>query len=169
MSFKKNLLKKIKIDTLSDKLAAGLGPPDSGRRLDKQVMRTLLQMAPYKQHQERDLEMYIKENGDRNKKQILVLDNDLAIYDTDIADVALRKSPTVKEMISIRNVVKILSDSDVVKSKKEASLRTVQKECIEQLDLDYSESDIEEIKTEGRQSLETGDIPGVREIGRAHV
>ncbi len=163
MSFKENLLKKIKIDKLSDQVAASLGPPESGQKLDKGIMRNLLNMAPYKVRQERDLELYVKENGEPNKKQILVLDNDLAIYMTDIKDVVLRKSPTVKEMISIRNVIKILNDSDVVKSKKETSLRIVQKECIEQLDLEYSEQDIEDINRDGQQSLETGDTQGITE------
>ncbi len=163
MSFKENLLKKIKIDQLSVQVADSLGPSESGRKLDKESMRNLLKMAPYNVRRERDLELYIKKNGESNKQQILVLDNDLTIYTTTVSDVALRKSPTVKEMINIRNAIKILNDSDVVKSKKETSLHTIQKECIEQLDLDYSEYDIEKIQKDGQQALEIGDSNGVME------
>ena len=53
------------------------------------------------------LDLYIKDI-DAEKTRILVLDNDLAIYNTSVYDVAMRKSPTVKEMMNPFNVVKIL-------------------------------------------------------------
>jgi hypothetical protein len=79
------------------------------------------------------------------KTRILVLDNDLTIYHTTVEDVVLRKSPTVKEMVSIRNAIKILNDKDVVISKKEASLKTIRDICIDQLDLHYTAADIDGI------------------------
>ncbi len=162
MSFKENLLKKIKIDKMTKIVLNSIGPPDSGRKIDKQTMRSLLKMGSYQFIQERDLDLYIlQENGDL--KRILVLDNGLAIYNTTIEDVVLRKSPTVKEMLNIRNIIKILNDKDVVVSKKEESVKTIQKECIDMMDISYNESDIEEIEKDGAAALERGDADGVIE------
>ncbi len=162
MSFKENLLKKIKTDKITKIVLNSIGPPDSGRMLDKQTMRSLLEMGSYQFIQERDLDLYIlQENADL--KRILVLDNGLAIYNTTVEDVVLRKSPTVKEMLNIRNVIKILNDKDVLVSKREESVKTIQKECIDMLDLSYNESDIEKIEKDGAAALEIGDADGVME------
>ncbi|HUV50251.1 MAG TPA: hypothetical protein VMW78_04450 [Anaerolineae bacterium] len=162
MSFKENLLKKINIDKTTKIVLNSIGPPDTGRKLDKQTMRSLLEMGSYQLIQERDLDLYIlQENGDL--KRILVLDNGLAVYNTTVEDVVLRKSPTVKEMVNIRNIIKILNDKDVVLSKREGSVKTIQKECIDMLDLSYNESDIEEIEKDGAAALERADADGVIE------
>ena len=163
MGFKENLLKKIRIDALAQKVIDSMGPPDSGQRIDKEIMKQLLGMGAYTAIGERDLELYILE-GDETIGKILVLDNDLAIYHTSAADVGLRKSPTVKEMISIRNIKKILTDADVVMSKKAISVKTVQKECIDLLDLSFEASDIQALATDGIAALESRDIDGVLEI-----
>ena len=160
MSYKENLIKKIKIDNLTSQVLATIGPPDSDRRLDKKLMRSLLAMSPYTYRKERDLDLFLKD-ADAKKTKILVLDNDLAIYNTSVEDVALRKSPTVKEMINIRNVIKILNDSAVVISKKEESVRTIQKECIDLLDLTFDESDLDEIVNDGTASLQREYADGV--------
>jgi hypothetical protein len=162
MSFKKNILKKIKINKTARQVIVSIGPPDSGRKIDKDAMRRLLEMSPYTHRKERDLDLYLEDTA-QEKKKILVLDNDLAIYNTLVEDVALRKSPTVKEMISIRNAIKILSDSDVVISKKEASVKTIQRECIERLDLSYDDSDLDDIIKDGIASLEREYMDGVVE------
>ena len=162
MSFKDNLLKKIKIKTMSKKVLSSIGPTDSERKTDKATMGLLLEMSPYTLHKKRDLDLYLK--GDPEEKgEILVLDNELAIYNTTVDDVTLRKSPTIKEMVSIRNAIKILSDSDVVISKREESINTIQKECIDMLDLSFNKADIEEIEKEGSVSLENGYSDGVIE------
>ena len=162
MSFKENLLKKIQINQLSQKVLHTIGPPDSGLKVDKEAMRSLLEMGPYQHHQERDLDLYIERN-DEGQPDILVLDNELPIYRTTVEDVAMRKSPYTKEMLSIRNVIKILKDSDVKISRKEASLKIVQKKCIDQLDLDFTESDIVSIAREGSDSLANGYTDGIIE------
>jgi len=162
MSFKENLLTKIKIDRLAHQVIATIGPPGSDRKVDKNLMRSLLEMTTYTYRKERDLDLYLQD-VDAEKTKILVLDNDLAIYDTDVEDVGLRKSPTVKEMISVRNVIKILNDSDVVISKKEDSVKTIQQECIEKLDLSFDASDIDEIVKDGGVSLEREYTDGVVE------
>jgi len=162
MSFKENLLKKIQIGQLSRKVLASFGPPGGPGKVDKDAMRSLLEMSPYHYRKERDLDLYIEKiDGEQNK--ILVLDNELPIYRTTVKDVAIRKSPYTKEMLSIGNIIKILKDSDVKISRKEASVQIVQQECIDRLDLSYNASDIEMIAKEGAASLENGYADGILE------
>ncbi len=163
MSFKENLLKKIEIDNLATRVIASMGPPESGRKVDKEAMRGLLEMAGYSLRKERDLDLYL-EDETTTEGNILVLDNDLTIYDTTVEDVVIRKSPYLKDMISIRNIVKILNDKDVVVSKKEASVRHVQQACIVKLDLSYDSSDIADIAIDGVASLESNYTDGVIEV-----
>ena len=162
MSYKDNLLKKIAIDRLVRTIAGAIGPVESGKRIDKAVLGQLMTFFPWSRKQERDLVLYLEADSPE-KTRILVLDNDLTIYNTTVEDVVLRKSPTVKEMVSIRNAMKILNDKDVVMSKKDASLKTIQKICIGELDLSFSASDIDGIAGEGRASLENGNAQGVQE------
>jgi len=162
MSFKENLLTQIKINKMAQQVIASIGPIDSGRKIDKKIMRELLEMADYSYKRKRDLDLYI-EDPDAKKTRILVLDNDLAIYNTSVYDVAMRKSPTVKEMMNPFNVVKILKDSDVVISKKEDSVKSIQRECIAKLDLSFKSSDLDEISKDGLASLENGYSDGVIE------
>lgn len=163
MSFKENLLKKIRIDETAKKVKASVGTPDSGRRIDKNFMRELLETGQRIYRKERDLDLYVNGSPETGEGDILVLDNDLAIYKTSAEDLAMRKSPTVKEMVNIRNIIKILNDSDVVISKKEASVETVRKECVALLDLSFDESDINMIAKEGLASLEGRYTEGVIE------
>lgn len=162
MSFKDNLLKKIKINQLSREVRASIGTAESGLKIDKDAMRSLLTMSPYEYQKERDLDLFIlkRENG---LNHILVLDNELPIYETTVEDVLIRKSPYTKEMLSIKNIVKILKDSDVKLSRKEASLDRVQKQCIDALDLIYDAADIEAIAREGADALDNNYSDGIIE------
>jgi hypothetical protein len=162
MSFKTELLKKIKIDRLADIVSQSIGDFESGRKLDKRAMRQLLEMGSWQPKTSRDLELYVTGDGVA-KELVLVLDNGLGIYRTTIEDVTLRKSPTVKEMISIRNAIKILNDSDVLESKKERSVETVQNRCVEALDLSHDRGDLTEITNDGKTALENRDSDGVLE------
>jgi len=162
MPFKENLVKKIEIDRLARTISGAIGTVDSGKRIDKAVLSQLITYFPWTRRQERDLEMCLEVDGPETTR-ILVLDNDLAIYRTTVADVVLRKSPTIKEMISIRNAFKILNDNDVVVSKKEASLKTIQDISIGELDLNFTADDIEGIAEDGIAALEAGNAAGVQE------
>jgi len=162
MGFKENILRKIEIDQLARQTIQSLKPPRTGSQFDKTSMRKILALGKLPTRKERDLELYIIEN-DAEKKKILVLDNGLAIYHTSINDVCMRKSPTVKEMLSIRNAFKILNDKNVVISKKEDSVRTIQATIISNLDLVYTAADIENIEKEGQASLESRYADGVVE------
>ena len=162
MSFRDNLLKKIEIDKNAKAVLDSIGPAGSVHKVDKTSMIYLLDRAAYRYEKKRDLDLYYKEQDD-GKKRIVVLDNDLSIYHTTIDDVVIRKSPYVKEMISIRNVIKILNDTDVVVSKKEASVRAIQKESVDALDLSFDESDLEEIQKSGTEALAISNSEGVME------
>jgi hypothetical protein len=162
MSFKENLLKKIRIKQLAHEVLASIGPAESGRKIDKDAMRSLLEMSPYQYQQARDLDLYIKK-GDGEPDRILVLDNELPVYKTTVEDVLIRKSPYIKEMTRIGNIIKILKDSDVKVSRKEESVKTVEKECIDRLDLSFNAADIKEMASEGLTALENGYAEGVKE------
>ncbi len=157
MAFKENLLSKIQIQRLSKQVLQSIGPPGTSQKIDKEAARQLLALSPYTQRRERDLELYVAETAGK----VLVLDNEFPLYQTSIQDVALRKSPTVKEMLNIRNVIKILNDSDVIISKKEDSVKAIEQESLCQLDLSYTAADIRSLAEEGRFSLELGDSDGV--------
>ena len=162
MAFKENLLAKIKIKRLAAEVIASIGPEESGRKVDRDAMRSLLEISPYQYQKVRDLDLYV-ENIDQQKKKILVLDNELPIYQTTIEDVAMRKSPLIKEMANIRNMIKILKDSDVKISRKEQSVNTVRDECLGQLDLSFGETDIDQIAKDGQAAFERDYPDGVRE------
>ena len=162
MSFKQSILKKIEINKLAAKVRASLVPKGDVQKVDKTSMQQLLGLAGYERTHRRDLELYIG-TGVEKPERILVLDNGLAIFQTTIEDVVLRKSPTIKEMISIRNVVKILKDDDVVVSKKTDSVKAVRKEAIETLDLSYTNEEIDAIRLDGAASLESGYADGIIE------
>lgn len=156
MSFKANLLEKIAIDRLSEDIAAAIGSVDSGKRIARSQLEQLMTHFPWTHRQERDLDLYL-EDSKAARGRILVLDNDLTIYNTTVDDVLLRKSPTVKEMVSIKNAIKILNDADVIESKKARSLETIRQICIDRLDLHFGAAEIGQLADEGIAALEVGD------------
>lgn len=163
MGFKENILKKIRFDQLHKTIVNSLGPPDSDRRLDKEAMARLLKYSTYKATQVRDLELYVKpDSGD--PPTILLLDNELKIYKTTPEDVALRKSPTVKEMVSIRNAIKILNDKDVVISRGRDTADAVHTELVAALDLSFTVADLDALVADGNAALENKYADGVLEI-----
>jgi len=162
MPFKENLLTKLKIDRLAAKVIASIAPAGSGIKVDKDAMRGLLELSAYQYQKVRDLDLYV-EDIDPEQKKIFVLDNELPIYRTTIDDVAMRKSPLIKEMVKIPNIIKILKDADVKLSRKDESVRAIQKACIERLDLSFNQSDIDEIAEDGKVSLERDYADGVVE------
>jgi hypothetical protein len=60
MSFKENLLAKIKIDRLAAKVIASIAPVESGSKVDKDAMRSLLEMSRYEYQKVRDLDLYVE-------------------------------------------------------------------------------------------------------------
>ena len=164
MGFKENLLQKIAIEKLAAQVLATVEPQADAAKFDKDAARRLIEMGGFHHLalKDRDLELYILEDKGE-KKKIVVLDNGLAIYDTTIDDVVMRKSPTVKELVNLRNARKILSDSDVRVSKRTDSVRTLKTILVDRLDLTYTESEIDGIAYDGAAALESNDMDGVLE------
>jgi len=153
MSFKENLKKKMLIDSLSKTVSQSIGPSGMSRRVDKETMRRLLALSPFVLENRRDLELYFREL-EPGLGEVLVLDNELPVYrNTSLEDVTLRKSPELKEMVSIRNIIKILNDSDILMCKGREALGYVQRLALDLLDLRYDERDIEEMADEGLKGL----------------
>jgi len=162
MSFKENLLKKIEINRLADQVNASLVPKGDIQKVDKTAMRQLLDHGDFRRENRRDLELYLPA-GSAPEQLVLVLDNGLGFYRSGVDDVALRKSPTVKEMVSLRNIVKILRDEDVLISKKADTVDKVRQKALDRLDLRFTEADIDQLRLEGTASLENGYAEGVIE------
>ena len=162
MGFRENLIKKIEIDRMARQVDASMGPPDSGRRIDKPLARRLFEEAGYRRLDKRDLELYLRPVAGK-ADQVLVLDNDLPLYATTAEDVTLRKSPIVKEMVKIRNIFRILNDADVLVSKKSETVAAVRQDCLAGLDLAFTGADIAAIADQGRSSLENGYAEGLTE------
>ena len=139
-----------------------MGSVDSGKRTDIDAVRELLELSPYKPHTVRDLELYIPA-VDGDIYPIIVLGNDLPMYKASTDDIAMRRSPTLKEMISIRNAIKILNDSDVLVSKGPDTVATIQDACLGSLDLQFDQSDLAAIADDGKASLENAYQEGVIE------
>ena len=120
-------------------------------------------MSPFVVEKRRDLELYFRQL-EPGIGEILVLDNALPLYGkTTLDDVTLRKSPELKEMISIRNVIKILHQSDVIMSKGRDALRYVHDRALDLLDLRFEEKDIEEMANDGIDALAREDSEAVME------
>lgn len=162
MGFRENLLKKIEIKQLTGQVLGSIVPNDSSKRIDLDAMRRLLEMGPYHYRRERDLDLYCENAGD-DRQMIIVLDNELKIYHTDVEDVALRKSPTTKEMVNIRNAIKILNDKKVVVSRKGDTVQQVRSRLIDALDLSFSATDIEALVKDGSDALQNNYADGVVE------
>ena len=164
MGFAENLRRKIDIEEKVRRILGQWGPPGSGRRMDKQIVKELLEEGGFRHEGVRDLDLYfLAEPHPDTPPRILVLDNELPIFDATAEDVAMRRSPTVKEMISIRNAVKILKDTDIRVSKREESLERLRRRLIDALDLSFTEADIAQMADDGKLSLDKDYTDGVRD------
>ncbi|MDY6837932.1 MAG: hypothetical protein SWH78_08160 [Thermodesulfobacteriota bacterium] len=163
MSFKENLKRKMLIDSLTRTASQSVGAPGVHRKVDKETIRKLLSLSPFIFEKRRDLDLYFREL-EPGLGEILVLDNELPLYGkTTLDDVALRRSPELKEMVNIRNVIKILKDSDILMCKGREALRYVQDRALELLDLRYEPKDIEEMADEGLEAIARVDSEAVME------
>jgi len=163
MSFKENLKTKMLIDRLTRTVSLSIGSPGNYRKVDKDTMRKLLDLSPFVFEKRRDLDLYFREL-EPGKGEILVLDNELPLYGkTTLEDVTIRKSPELKEMVKIRYIIKILSDSDILMCKGREALHYVQDRALELLDLRYTEKDIEEMADDGIDAYARADPEAVME------
>ena len=162
MSFRENLLQKMELDRLAARVIASCGTGKSSHPIDKETMRKLLNLSPYQYRHERDLDLYVKDTGEE-LKMILVLDNELPIFRSTIKDVVTRRSPRTLEMWNFRTIRNILVDSDIKLSSRADSVETVLRDALAQLDLTYTDKDIENLAREGMAWLAGRDANGVGE------
>ena len=164
MSLKENLKKKILIDGLAKVVSRSIGPPGGPRKIDKESMRKLLSFAPYVLEERRDLELYFREL-EPGMGEVLSLDNELPLYGkTSIEDVTVRRSPELKEMVNLKNVIKILNVKDILVCNGREAVEYVKDRALELLDLSFDEKDVDEMAREGVDALVGADSDGVTEI-----
>jgi hypothetical protein len=163
-TFQENLLRKIELDRLASRVVASIGAADQlPRHIDKESMRSLLELSPYRHLQERDLDLYVKP-VEGELKMILVLDNELPIFRSTVKDVVTRRSPRTLEMWKISTIRHILVDSDIKISTRQDSVATVLKDAVAQLDLTYADKDIKDLAREGMAWLAGKETQGVEKI-----
>ena len=163
MSFKENLKKKILTNRLSSTVCQSIGSPDSTRKIDKESMRKLLALSPFVSAERRDLELYFREL-EPEIGEIISLDNELSLYgNTTVGDVALRRSPVVKEMVNIKNIIKILNDKDIRICKGSDTVHHVQNLALGLLDLSFSEEDVQGLVDDGIDAMAREDSDAVLE------
>jgi len=160
MSFQENLLRKIELERLAYQVIASCGTEQSRHPIDKEAMRSLLELSPYQYQRQRDLDIYVKPVGGE-LQMILVLDNELPIFRSTVKDVVTRRSPRTLEMWNIRTVRNILVDSDIKISTRGESVETVLGDSVAQLDLTYTDTDIENLARDGMGSLAGSNASGV--------
>ncbi|EFK10008.1 conserved hypothetical protein [delta proteobacterium NaphS2] len=162
MSFKENLKIKMKIDKLVKKLISTMKEPPGKWWLDKVLTEELLHMTDFKHEKVRDLQLYVRPwTGEI--MEVLVLDNALPIYRTTVHDVVLRKSPCWHEMVSIRNIRKIMNDKDVIISKGKASLQKLHADALALLDFTYTGDDMALLLEDARRGLDRKSIERIQE------
>lgn len=162
MSFKENLKVKIKLDRLLRELVSTIREPPGKRWVDKVLTQELLDFTDFEHKKFRDLHLYIHPlKGEI--MEVLVFDNELPIYHTTLADVALRKSPRWQEMFSIRNIKKIMNDQDVIVSKGMESFKRLHANALALLDLTYTRDDLALLLEDARQGLERESIEQIQE------
>lgn len=161
MSFKENLTAKIKIKKLFHSLVSTIKEPPGKRWLDKALARELLDMTDFEHEKVRDLKLYVRPL-EGWIMEVAVLDNELPIYHTTVADAALHKSPHWKEMFSIRNVRRIMNDQDVIASKGKESLRRIRDVAMAMLDLTYTGDDLALLLKDARRALEQNSVAGIQ-------
>ena len=162
MSFKENLKAKINLDRLLQKLVSTIREPPGRWWLDKILTQELLDMTDLKHEKVSYLHLYVRPL-EGEIMEVLVFDNELPIYHTTVADVALRKSPYWKEMFSIRNIRKIMNDKDVIISKGKESLKRLHANALVLLDLTYTGDDLALLLEDARSGLDRKSIVQIQE------
>ncbi len=149
---KEKLQKKITIDFLISKIRGSFKQADGVSGIDKDSAMLLLEYCGYKKIFKRDLCLYT--GKDESSKEVIVLDGGFSRYHADIEDVAMRKSPSIREMLSFKNAKKILSDSDVLKSSKEETLDYLRSGFIKSLGIVFDAVKVMDIAQRGKIELE---------------
>lgn len=140
MGLKEQLEEKIHIDKLYKSILEKIKKYGGKFTVAQEFILELLKRADYKRKEVRDLKIYTC-NDD-----ILVLDNELPIYrHTTVEDIAMRRSPTISEMLSFRNIKRILTDSDIAFKKGLDSLYYLYSKALSHLDLTGTPAEVRQI------------------------
>ena len=162
VSFKENLKAKIKLDKLFHSLVSTMKEPPGKWWLDKVLTEELFAMTDFEHEKVRDLNLYVRPL-EGEIMEVAVLDNELPLYHTTVADAALHKSPHWKEMFSIRNVRRIMNDQDVIASKGKESLKRLRDVALALLDLTYTGDDLALLLEDARRGLERKSVARIQE------
>lgn len=163
MSLKENLKSKMRIDRLARQILATVRETPGERKLNQDATRKLLQMTDYEYSKVRGLHLYVApvKGGEL---EVVVLDNELPIYHSTVEDVTMRRAPRWKEMVSIRNIKKVLNDEDILVSRGKASIERIRTRAAAQLDLSYTRNDMEELVTEVSAALAARSTEQIQEL-----
>ena len=162
MSFKENLKAKINLHRLFQQLYSTIREPPGRWWVDKVLAQELLDMTDFELRNVRNLQLYVRPL-DGEIMEVLVFDNELAIYHTTVDDVALRKTPHWQEMFSFRNIKKILNDRDVITSKGKESLQRLHANALALLDLGYTGDDLALLLEDARNGVEQASVGQIQE------
>ncbi|RJR33163.1 MAG: hypothetical protein C4576_28490 [Desulfobacteraceae bacterium] len=162
MNFKKNLKSKIRLDGLLQRVLNTIREPPEESSVDKELTREILKTTDFKYKKIGNLEFYMRPM-ESEIMEILVLENELPIYHTTLGDLTLRKNPHWQDLVSIRNLRKIMNDQDVLASKGRESLKRLYENALGRLDLTYTEDDIESLVIDAQLGIEQRSVKRVRE------
>jgi len=162
MAFKEDLKTKIKLDRLLEKLVSTIREPPEKPWLDKVLSQKLLEMTDFEHRKVSGLHLYVRPM-ESDIMEVVVLDNELAVYHTSVDDVAMRKSPHWQEMFSVKNIRKIMNDRDVIVTKGKDSLKKLHANALALLDLSYTRDDLTLLVEDARRALGRKSIREIRE------
>jgi hypothetical protein len=163
MSFKENFKNKMRLDKLVERTTASMRETPGQRSLNKDAVREILEATDFKYSKVRGLNLYVRPLNAKSS-EVLVLDNELPIYHSSVEDVAMRKTPHWKEMLSFGNVKRILNDQDVVISRGKESLKRIHEIALSQIDLSFTRKDMEELVEDAQMAFEKRSPMQVREL-----
>lgn len=152
MNFRENIEKKISFDFLGTKVKKSFASMDGINKIDRDAASLALKMCGYSHIKKRDLELYHLKNDDLI--EVIVLDEGFGRYLSTPDDVAMRKAPTIKEMISFKNAKRILSDGDVLKSRKEDTLDHLRSLFINSLGFEPKADDLDKLYSDSLIQLD---------------
>jgi hypothetical protein len=130
--------------------------------LDKALARELLEMRDFEHREVSGLQLYVR-LLESDMMEVVVLDNELAVYHTSVEDVALRRSPHWQEMFSVKNIRKIMNDQDVIVSKGKETLERLYANALALLDLSYTRDDLTLLVKDARSALERKSVGEIQE------
>ncbi len=158
MGLKEQLKEKMALDKLYASALEKIRRHEGKIMAAKEAVLNFLKKNHYELVETRELKIYTHD------EDIVVLDNELPIYrHTTIEDVAMRRNPTIKEMVSFTNIKKILVNSDIAFKKRLEAVDYLYKKALSQLDLKGTPFEIKQIFKETILAYEKNDLEKIEE------